>query len=168
MIEETDLGVFLEKHRKRIESIPPPWTNLGEDLYQTVCVACLERWRHYDSWTTALVMTIARNRWHDLQRKERIRSHEPFDDDFILATDECPQIQLEFAERDRMLARGIEKLRPEHSFAIKARYWDEKSCRQIAIETNQKLEAVKSQCKRGVVALGRILGPRATELGFPT
>jgi RNA polymerase sigma-70 factor (ECF subfamily) len=139
----------------------------AEDVVQNTFI---KAWKHIDSFNVNMnfrtwLFTIARNTAFDLARKRKVFAFSEFDTDTgdnvlvnSLATDEDTAIEHMMLEEDAEVVRAaLATLSPAHQEILHLRYGEDLTFEEISQVVKKPMNTVKSQARRGLIELKRIL-----------
>ena len=139
----------LERAKAAIRAIPGNPQD-GEDLYQDVWVACLERASAYD-WSNpqdGRIRNMARNLWIRERRRRQVRHTESIVTDPPETTGIPPAAGQEAVEREAIVAVALRLLDPIYREVVHRTFFLQQPPEQIARELGLPRETIRTRLKR--------------------
>ncbi len=124
-----------------------PRTDLVEDVVQDVFLAALERLDTFagESGVAGWLLGIARHKVEDLYRA-RLREPEPIADaELVNAQHAEPRVEelIDSARAEEKTRRILERLPTAYAAALQWRYWEKRSLKEMALQTDKSEKAIE-------------------------
>jgi RNA polymerase sigma-70 factor (ECF subfamily) len=170
--DDRSFDMLVHRHTNAVYGFASRLVRRQADAEDVVADTFVKAWKHIDSFRLTMnfrtwLFTIARNTAFDLARKRKVYAFSEFDTDTgenilinSLTLEEESAIERLAREEDAETVRtALLAMSPIHQEILHLRYGEDMTFEEISMVVKKPMNTVKSQARRGLIELKKLLAP---------